>query len=161
MTLTLYRIQTDSHCDTILQGLGAQRHGGRWNARGRPMVYLATTPELCLLEYLVHLNGTPVADLPPLILCEVTVPADGITNLATEQLPVGWNDPDNPIPGLPAFAEAQFQHFRTMALAVPSAIMPLSPSRNILLDPLHPRHQECAVVGIHPYPMDPRLPSAS
>lgn len=59
MGFTLYRTQTDAHRETILAGIGAQLRGGRWNAKGRPMVYTATTPELCFLEYMVHLEGTP------------------------------------------------------------------------------------------------------
>ncbi|WP_229310904.1 RES family NAD+ phosphorylase [Larkinella soli] len=39
--------------------------GGRWNAKNaKGLVYAATTPELCFLEYMVHLEGTPLADLP-------------------------------------------------------------------------------------------------
>ncbi|WP_245581757.1 RES family NAD+ phosphorylase [Rudanella lutea] len=47
--ILLYRIQTDAHRDTILDGIGARMRGGRWNAKGRPMVYTSTTPELCFL----------------------------------------------------------------------------------------------------------------
>ena len=110
----LYRIQTDSHRDTILEGIGAQLRGGRWNAKGRPMVYMATTPELCFLEYMVHLEGTPLADLPPLILCEIDVPDNSITFLDIAQLPVGWNDPYVTPPGLPAFAMKQFEQYQTL-----------------------------------------------
>jgi len=78
MAIIVYRIQADNHRDTILSGIGAQLWGGRWNAKGRPMVYAATTPELCFLEYMVHLDGTPLADLPPLILCEISVPNQSI-----------------------------------------------------------------------------------
>ncbi|WP_240625500.1 RES family NAD+ phosphorylase [Spirosoma pollinicola] len=52
MPTTLYRIQTDNHRDTLLDGISAQLRGGRWNLRGRPMVYTATPPELCFLEYM-------------------------------------------------------------------------------------------------------------
>lgn len=160
MAVTLYRIQADGHRDTILDGIGAQRWGGRWNAKGRPMVYMATTPELCFLEYMVHLEGTPLADLPPLILCAITLPDDSITFLNADTLPFGWNDPFVTPPGLAEFAEAQFQKYGLLALGVPSAVVPLSPSRNVLLDPLHPQRIECKVKFIVPYPVDPRLPTA-
>lgn len=162
MTITrLYRIQTDSHRDTILDGLGAQVHGGRWNARGRAMVYTATTPELCFLEYMVHLDGTPLADLPPLILCEIEIPTNSITFLQADQLPPGWNDPYATPVGLPQFAESQFREHGSLCLALPSAVVPLSPSRNVLLDPLHPLRSVCRVARIEPYNVDPRLPTAS
>ena len=157
----LYRIQTDSHRDTILEGLGAQLRGGRWNAKGRPMVYTATTPELCFLEYMVHLEGTALADLPPLILCELIIPDESITFLTIEQLPVGWDDPEATPPGLPEFVDDQFRRYKTLCLALPSAVVPLSPSRNVLLDPLHPRRKNCTIASIRPYLIDPRLPTAT
>ena len=52
------------------------------------MVYMATTPELCFLEYMVHLEGTPLADLPPLILCEIDVPDNSITFLDIDGYPL-------------------------------------------------------------------------
>lgn len=161
MAITLYRIQTDNHRDTILDGIGAQLWGGRWNAKGRPMVYTATTPELCLLEFMVHLEGTPLADLPPLILCEIAVPDGSTFFLDPYALPDGWDDPYATPPGLAAFAEAQFRQHGTLALGVPSAVFPLSPSRNVLLDPLHTLRKECRITSIVPYPVDPRLPTAS
>lgn len=161
MALTLYRIQTDSHRDSILEGTGARLRGGRWNAKGRPMVYTATTPELCFLEYMVHLEGTPLADLPPLILCEIAIPDNSITYLTADQLPPGWDDPYATPAGLPRFAEEQFQKYQTLCLTIPSAVVPLSPSRNVLLDPLHSLRADCQVVRIQPYPIDPRLPTAS
>lgn len=157
----LYRVQTDSHRDTILDGIGAQLRGGRWNAKGRPMVYLATTPELCFLEYMVHLDGTPLADLPPLILCEITVPNESVTFLEADQLPPEWSNPYVTPIGLPRFADSQFRQYGTLCLALPSAVVPVSPSRNVLLDPLHPLRAECRVSRIEPYPVDPRLPTAA
>lgn len=161
MAITVYRIQTDSHRETILDGIGAQLRGGRWNTKGRPMVYTATTPELCFLEYMVHLDGTPLAELPPLILCEISVPDDSITFLAMNQLPLGWDDPYVTPAGLPDFAARQFAQNKTLCLALPSAVVPLSPSRNVLLDPLHPQRNQCMVLSIQPYPIDPRLPTAA
>lgn len=157
----LYRIQTDSHRETIVEGMGAQLRGGRWNAKGRPMVYTATTPELCLLEYMVHLDGTPLAELPPLILCEISVPTDSITVLDTNELPAGWDNPYVTPAGLPEFAALAFARYKTLCLSLPSAVVPLSPSRNVLIDPLHPQRSQCRVVSIHRYPIDPRLPTAA
>lgn len=161
MAITLYRIQTDTHRDTILDGVGAQLRGGRGNVKGRPMVYTATTPELCFLEYMVHLEGTALADLPPLILCEIRVPDESITFLTAEQLPVGWDDPEATPPGLAEFAQQQLSEHQTLCLALPSTVVPLSPSRNVLLDPLHPQRVTCEAVSIRPYLIDPRLPTAT
>ncbi|WP_020595916.1 RES family NAD+ phosphorylase [Spirosoma panaciterrae] len=161
MPVIVYRVQTDSHRDTILDGIGAQLRGGRWNVRGRPLVYTATTPELCFLEYMVHLEGTPLADLPPLILCEIEIPDKSITWLNATDLPSGWNNPQITPAGLPQFMESQFREHGTLGVALPSAVVPLSPSRNVLIDPLHPLKGQCRIVRIEPYPIDPRLPTAT
>ncbi|QJD79480.1 RES family NAD+ phosphorylase [Spirosoma rhododendri] len=161
MAITVYRIQTDSHHDTILDGIGAQLHGGRWNLRGRPMIYTATTPELCFLEYMVHLDGTPLADLPPLILCEISLPAQSVQYLSADQLPTGWNDPYLTPVGLPGFLDGQFRQRQCLGIAIPSAVIPLSPSRNVLIDPLHPQRNQCTLLSIQPYPIDPRLPTGN
>ena len=154
---TLYRIQTDAYRDTILDGIGAQQRGGRWNAKGRPMVYAATTPELCFLEYMVHLDGTPLADLPPLILCTIAVPDASVLFLGVSQLPIGWNT----LHGETDFANALFRQHNTLCLGIPSAVVPASPSRNVLLNPLHPLRARCVVTHIEPYPIEMRLPTAT
>ncbi|WP_080056421.1 RES family NAD+ phosphorylase [Spirosoma aerolatum] len=161
MPATVYRFQTDSHRDTILDGIGAQLRGGRWNVRGRPLIYTATTPELCFLEYIVHLEGTPLSDLPPLILCEIEIPDDAITWLDAADLPSGWNNTQVSPAGLPQFMDAQFRQHGTLGIALPSVVVPLSPSRNVLIDPLHPTSVQCRVLRIEPYPIDPRLPTAT
>jgi hypothetical protein len=110
---------------------------------------------------MVHLEGTPLADLPPLILYEIAIPDGSITFLDSATLPMGWNDPHVTPPGLADFAEAQFRRYETLGLGLPSAVISLSPSRNVLLDPLHALQKECRITSIIPYPVDPRLPTAS
>ncbi len=161
MARIVYRIQTDSHRDAILDGIGAQLRGGRWNVRGRPLVYTATTPELCFLEYMVHLDGTPLADLPPLILCTIRIPDNAVQSLDATQLPVGWNSPYIAPTALAHFMDQQFRHFHSLCIAIPSAVVPLSPSRNVLIDPLHPLRSQCSILSIDPYFIDPRLPTNS
>lgn len=109
---------------------------------------------------MVHLDGTPLSDLPPLILCEIQIPDESITWLNADQLPIGWNDPLATPIGLSSFAEAQFRQHGPLCLAWPSSVVPLSPSRNVLLDPLHPRRAECHISRIVPYLINPRLPTA-
>ncbi len=125
------------------------------------MVYTATTPELYLLEYMVHLEETALAGLPPLILCEIIISDDSITFLTVEQLPSGWNDPEATPVGLAEFVEQMFSQHQTLCLALPLAVVPLSPSRNVLLNPLHQQRAARKVVSVQSYPIDPRLPTAT
>ena len=40
-----------------LDGEGSRRVGGRWNSPGRPVVYMAQSVALAVLENLVHMSG--------------------------------------------------------------------------------------------------------
>ncbi len=95
-----------------------------------------------------------------MILCEIVIPHNAITFLSADQLPLGWDDPYVTPAGLAAFAQQQFEQHQTLGLALPSGVVPLSPSRNVLLDPFHPQCSSCRVTSIVSYPIDPRLPTA-
>lgn len=73
-----------------LTGQGAARDGQRWNQPGQRAVYLGMTPEITVLEVLVHLNGVLSA---PLVLCGYDVPDTPglIKEVDPNALPEGWN----------------------------------------------------------------------
>lgn len=54
--MRLWRLTRAIHLDAPLSGLGAKKHGGRWNSKGQAMVYMSESLELALLEALVHLD---------------------------------------------------------------------------------------------------------
>ncbi|WP_227699234.1 RES domain-containing protein [Spirosoma radiotolerans] len=41
---------------------------GRWNPPGVGILYTSASPELALLEQIVHLRSLPYSDLPRLVL---------------------------------------------------------------------------------------------
>lgn len=54
------------HCRTAIDaGQGAAPDGQRWNQPGERAVYLGMTPEITVLELLVHLNGMLSALMVP------------------------------------------------------------------------------------------------
>jgi len=42
-----------------IDGIGAERLGGRWNSPGRPVVYTSSCGALAALEYLAHVTKFP------------------------------------------------------------------------------------------------------
>lgn len=152
----VYRIQKRQFVDSVLTGEGARLNGGRWNPPGTPLLYTSTTPELALLETLVHLDGTPIRDLPPFVRITIELP-DAIEELTASILPVGWNRlkfPDT----LPRFLLSRLvPTYPALAFSLPSVVLPNSPSRNVLINPLHPLMSQVTVVEVLPHEFDERL----
>ena len=130
-----------------LDGIGAFRLGGRWNSRGRHVVYLAETAAGAMLETLVHLS-LDSADLPDSFrLMRVTVPA----GLAVTPV-------NAPLTSLAATRKAgdAWLHSGAAPLArVPSVIVPYT--WNYLLNPSHPASAGITIVETAEHLYDPRL----
>lgn len=152
----VYRIQKRQFVDSILSGEGARLNGGRWNPMGVPLLYTSTTPELALLETLVHLNGTPVRDLPPFVQITIDMP-DSVEIIEPDDLPTGWDQVRFPNT-LPFFLVPRLvPKYPAMAFAVPSVVLMNSPSRNVLINPLHPLINQVKIVDITAHNFDERL----
>ena len=93
MTFLLWRIASDAPEWEAhdLTGKGAEVTGGRWNRKGKPVVYCAGSISLAALETAVHIEAD---DLPMnrFVVC-VEVPDDvwaARTVRPAASLPVGW-----------------------------------------------------------------------
>ena len=136
-----------------LAGQGAARDGQRWNQPGQRAVNLGMTPEITVLEVLVHLNGVLSA---PLVLCDYDVPdTPGLTTEADPKaLPEGWNA----IPHGQAsagYGGDWLQAGQQLGLVLPSVMVPQA--RNLLLNPLHPAMAAVTLVHQEAFQLDQRL----
>ena len=124
-----------------LSGKGAEQAGGRWNPKGKCVVYTSESSSLSMLESLVRYD----MDLIPQDLCmaAIEIPADAVEDLSAHRLPAGWHHvPPPPIlqqEGLNWLTRGQ-----ALGLRVPSAVNPHE--FNVLINPLHPRFHEVRVV---------------
>ena len=157
MPVHIYRIQKWQFVDSLTTGEGARLYGGRWNPVGTPLVYTSGTPELALLEVLVHLEGTPLHDLPPYVLVTLALPDGLVETIAEADLPAGWNE--QPVPDhvsrflLPRLRPDD----PALAFAVPSVILPESPTRNVLLNANHSHIAKVEIVSAVAFDFDGRL----
>jgi RES domain-containing protein len=135
-----------------LSGEGARLYGGRWNSKGIPMIYSATTASLAVLETLVHMS----LDVFPenLVLVTLHIPKDFIQTLDTDQLPPNWT-------AYPASSDVQTigdtwaREETSLGLLVPSAILPQE--NNLIINPRHPQAGKISIAEITPYRVDRRL----
>ncbi|HEX8390861.1 MAG TPA: RES domain-containing protein [Longimicrobium sp.] len=137
----------------VFDGTGAAIGGGRWNSRGRPLIYCADSFAGALLEILVHANA-PVA-LPGPHHCARAVFPDGLAVeiLKEGDLP-GWAD-ENPSPSR-AFGDRWLDEQRTAILSVPAATA-RPYGRNLLLNPVHPDFGRIILEAEVPVAWDARL----
>lgn len=139
--LTGWRLCREAFAD--LTGQGAALYGGRWNAPGAPMLYMAANAALSLLEVRVHL------DLPPDLLPEdYVLLAIGLEGLSLERLEALPADPR-------AFGDQWLREARSALLDVPSALVP--ESRNLLLNPRHAEAGGARILHQRRFTFDPRL----
>ncbi len=153
--MNVYRINKEPYHTDPLSVVGSYRHGGRWNPRGIGILYTSRTPELSLLETLVHLPPLTLSEIPSLWISTIRIPDDSETIfwLSPEKLPANWkNGTLTEIQWI--LSEWLLDPF-CLALAVPSAVMNLS--FNILLHPNHPAYQQVEVVQQRQFPLDARF----
>ena len=151
--MRVYRLIKKRFADTPLSAEGARRLGGRWNPPGVGILYTSASPELALLEQIVHLRSLPYNDLPQLVLLTLSIP-DSLHLLDVQNLPPTWRDEaDFTITHqliAPWLAQPD-----VLVMGVPSAVVP--DSYNYLLHPQHPLFDQVTVFRISAFPVDPRL----
>lgn len=129
---TVWRIVKERYAAQAFDGEGARRFGGRWNSRGVPVVYAACSRALAALELLVHLERSAMLSAYVLIGCDVD---DALVDtLDPTTLPAHWGQ-SPATHELARMGDAWVRAGRSLALAVPSALVPDEPI--YLLNPKH------------------------
>lgn len=149
--MVLYRITKCGYA-ADLSGTGARLYGGRWNSEGKPMLYLASSRSLAVLEVLVHLD--PLIIPGNYCLVEIEVPDSRITTIDAEQLPNDWRDISGPVI-LRELGDAFLKKQEHLLMKVPSSIVPAE--YNYLLNPLHPDAFDVKLLKREPFGFDRRL----
>jgi len=152
----LWRLSKEAYA-TDLSGMGGMFGGGRWHHKGTRIVYMSTTPSLCSLEYLVHLD--PLLAPSTLQMVEISVPDDlEAETVDPSSITAGWRSYPPPT-ALADFGSRWVREQRTPLLSVPSALtaVGLDVERNFLLNPTHPLASRASIVGSTPFTYDTRL----
>ncbi len=140
------------YAGSAFDGEGARVSGGRWNSPGVPVVYVATTRSLAVLEMAVHLDRSTLLSSFVLIPCEFDERL--VTTVAPDTLPAQWRH-DPPPSELAQIGDTWAQAARSAILAVPSAI--IEEETNFLLNPAHPDFSTIHIGKPQDFEFDQRL----
>lgn len=155
MTVAVWRIAVEAHTCSAndLRGISSKVTGGRWNSRGKPVVYCATNIALATLETIRFIRSGRFPLNRFLVRVDIP-PAVWDRRLVLDPLPGGWDA----IPaGLAArTAGDDWAAAGTSALLlVPSVIAP--DEYNVLINPRHPDAPAITAKTLKRWVYDPRF----
>lgn len=154
MTVRAWRIDKRKWAATAFSGEGARLYGGRWNSKGRPMVYAAEHSALAALEILVHVKAEELV-AASYVLIVATFPDSLVQEIQPGELPEDWAD-DPPSVSTQRLGDVWLNDVESKpVLRVPSAVV--RTAWNYLLNPFHPRFSEVVIDQPLPFEFDPRL----
>lgn len=152
--MLLWRLSGKDHAESFDGGYGLL-FDGRWNTIGHAVTYCSTSPSLCVLEKLVHIEDPAL--MPALVMVTYEIPEQlAAESVLFEQLPADWRRHES-------WTQQQGDDWhnsrRTPLLKVPSAIVPIprSPDLNVLINLLHPDARRIQIVAAQPFTLDARL----
>lgn len=135
-------------------GQGAKSSGGRWNRKGQPVLYAASTRALACLETLVHFRSNKLPFNRYLV--EISIPAKvwkNATRVDAADL-IGW---DASPPGKVSldWGDAWLASETSAVALVPSIVVP--EEFCVLVNPRHPDAGSIAVRKVRRWAYDARL----
>jgi RES domain-containing protein len=143
----VWRLVKEKYAESAFSGDGARQAGGRFNSPGQPVVYTSESLALAELEILVHLPTSHLLDT--YVAFRASLPKTSVESLDREAPPDDWRA--NPVPrGVQAVGDEWLQSGRSLALRVPSAVVPAE--ENVLVNPEHSDIEAVEVDG----PFDPK-----
>lgn len=118
-----------------MSGRGAEVTGGRWNSKGLPVVYCASSVSLACLETLVHFNG---AELPlNRYIIAIDIPSvvwARRKRMTAQTLPTTWDAVPAAVASV-TFGDEWCKECKQAVLEVPSAI--IGHDMNFVINPRH------------------------
>jgi len=150
--MLVFRVANQKYKDSTLSGIGAEKVGGRWNAKGTRAVYCSENIALALLEYYIH--SKDIGILPKEILvAKIQIPKN-FTIKEIDKLPNEWNAYPYTSSTTSIFSDFALSS-EFFALKVPSAIVSIE--YNYILNPLYKNFGRVKVVDFLCLAIDDRL----
>ena len=153
MSTKVWRISKLRYAATAFSGEGTRRSSGRWNSKGKTIVYTSATLSLAALETFVHMEIEDAGNL--FVSIQADIPDDvKIDEVDLTQLPEDWQTTPAP-QSLALFGDKWFTSGSTAVLRVPSAIIQFE--SNYLINPLHPDFSRIQIHAAQAFIFDRRM----
>jgi len=151
-TIKTWRICAPEYADVAYSGEGARIHGGRWNSKGRAVVYSSESISLAVLEQLVHTEDPMVLDA--FVVVSATLDEGSIELLAPSSLPDDWRTYPAPS-SLKEIGDAWLSEGRSLVLKVPSVTV--KGQHNYLINLTHSDFGSIEASEPEALDLDPRI----
>lgn len=150
--VTTWRICASQYAQAAYSGEGARIYGGRWNSRGRAVVYISESVSLAVLEQLVHVEDP--AALDAFVVVSATLEESAVETLSVASLPDDWRVYPAPA-SIKEIGDVWLTETRSLAMKVPSATV--RGQYNLLVNPAHPDFAAVEVSKPEALDLDPRI----
>ncbi|MCJ0742485.1 RES family NAD+ phosphorylase [Pedobacter montanisoli] len=149
--MILYRISSPAFTHD-LSGTGAKLYGGRWNEKGVPALYLASSRAMAVMEVLVHLSQRHL--VRSYNLAAIEIPEDKIYFLDVGVLNCDWKQIENE-GSLKRLGTSFLEKGDFLAMRVPSVLV--EEEYNYVINPNHIDARKIKILNVRPFFFDQRL----
>ena len=149
--MIVYRITRTEYKDH-LSGEGAYLYGGRWNSKGRHVLYCAASISLAVLELVVNFSRSASPIKLSYHLLEIDIPDNSIQEILLSKLQRDWitNEEHTRFIG-----DNFIENNNLLSLKVASAVIP--EEFNFVINPAHEMFKKVKIKSSKPFGFDQRL----
>lgn len=149
--MIVFRLSQEKYKED-LSGIGAELHGGRWNSKGRRLIYTGESRALCTTEIAVH---TPLGIIPVnYFLQTIDIPDSEILELDKTKLDSNWKAFPH-VNSTKLIGNNFIDNSHALILKVPSAV--IQDDYNFLINPSHKNFKKVKMISVEEFGFDKRL----
>lgn len=149
--MIVYRLTKEKYKNE-LSGKGAEIHGGRWNNKGRRVIYTGESRALCTTEIAVH---TPLGIMPiDYYLQTIEIPKLKMFEISKKNLDKGWRNFPHEI-STKQLGDKFIDDSKYLVMKVPSAV--IQDEYNYLINPNHKDYSKVKMLKVEEFKFDKRL----
>ena len=125
---------------------------GRWNSKGKLVLYASENIATSLLENIIYRTGTGFNNDYKIMV--IYHPEEHIEQIITSNLPQDWRSMES-YDQLQKIGNSWYDEQRSLCLKVPSSILP--DNYNIIFNTTHPEFKNVKLIDVLDYEPDERL----